>query len=460
MIRSLLDPDFMPAAVVLGNFHGAIDSSGSVPLRFTLKRQGGAVSMFETLTYDGHDSQQCGVAMVLAERIAKTLLWARGGFNLSIGGPTYIGEYLARTFAPSGARAFDVDFMGNKVYGEAFSVRYMAPDKLPASCEQAQAIGGHLNGRRIGLDLGASDLKVVAVESGKPVFQEEVVWNPKVQRTPRYHYDYVMSALYKADAQLSDPVEGIGVSSAGIWIDGLCPVASLFGGVLNEEYERARRLFQFVQKDWARELIPLEVANDGDVTALAGAMMLEDDGIFGIAMGSDEAGGYVAPGGGIMGWLNEVAFVPVDLSDQAPVHAWSKDRGCGSDYFSQQAVVRLIPKAGIVLPDGMSQPDQLKEVQALMANDDERAARIYQTIGVELGHSIAWYALFYELKHVLILGRVTTGKGGQIILTEAQRVLDTEFSELAARITLHLPEGELERRVGQAVAAASLPAIA
>lgn len=399
--------------------------------------------------------------MALAERVAKTLLWARGGSNLSVGGPAYIGEHLATTYAPGGARAFDAKFMAEEVYDTTFIVRCMTPDKLPASCEQARSIGGHLNGRRIGLDLGASDLKVVAVEDGKSVFQQEVDWNPKPQTDPSYHYHHVQSALHMAAAHLSGPVQGMGNSSAGIWIGNRCRAASLFRGIKEKNpgaFPLARDLFLRIQHEW--DDVPTVVANDGDVTALAGAMMLEDDGILGIAMGSDEAGGYVAPGGGIMGWLSELAFVPVDLSDNAPEHEWSKDRGCGSSFFSQQAVGRLIPRSGIssqglLLP----LPEQLKMVQELMAKEDERALAIYQTIGVELGYSIAWYALFYELKHVLILGRVTTGPGGQIILTEAQRVLDTEFPELAARLQLHLPEDELERRVGQAFAAASLPII-
>ncbi|MCX6811390.1 MAG: ROK family protein [Candidatus Berkelbacteria bacterium] len=413
------------------------------------------------MTYDGPNSQSRAMAKVLAERTAKTLLWARGGFNLSVGGPTYIGEHIARAYAPGGARVFDANFMGSDVYEHPFAVRWMEANELPQSNEVAEAIGGHLNGLRIGFDAGASDRKVTAMAEGEVIFQEEVDWNPKVNTDPRYHYHHVMSALHMAAAHLPGPVQGTGVSSAGIWIDNRCRAASLFRGVKEknpEAFPQARDLFLRIQKEWGG--VPSVVANDGDVTALAGAMMLEDDGILGIAMGSDEAGGYWAIGGGIMGWLNELAFVPVDLSDDAPVHEWSKDRGCGSSFFSQQAVARLAPKADIVLPAGMSQPDQLKEVQALMANDDERAARIYQTIGAELGYAIAWYAFFYQLKHVLILGRVTTGEGGKVILTEAQRVLGTEFPELAAQITLHLPEGELERRVGQAVAAASLPTIA
>ena len=89
---------------------------------------------------------------------------------------------------------------------------------------------------------------------------------------------------------------------------------------------------------------------------------------------------------------------------------------------------------------------------------DERALRIYQTIGTCLGYAVAHWADFYDLRHLLILGRVTTGQGGDVILAEARRALDVEFPELSGRVAFHVPD-EKEKRHGQAIAAASLPAI-
>jgi hypothetical protein len=73
-----------------------------------------------------------------------------------------------------------------------------------------------------------------------------------------------------------------------------------------------------------------------------------------------------------------------------------------------------------------------------------------------VGYGVAHYAGFYDLRHVLILGRVTSGEGGNIIMQRAQEVLLAEFPQLSAKVALHLPD-ESTRRVGQAVAAASLP---
>ena len=204
--------------------------------------------------------------------------------------------------------------------------------------------------------------------------------------------------------------------------------------------------------------VPLEVANDGDVTALAGAMSLEDTGVLGIAMGTSEAGGYVDLNGNITGWLNELAFVPVDYDKDAMIDEWSGDIGCGVKYFSQDAVIKLAPAAGIELDEALSPAEKLKVVQGLMEKDDERAKQIFETIGVYFGYAIAYYSAFYDIKHVLIMGRVTSGKGGELVLANAQKVLDTEFPACAKKISLHIPD-EKSRRVGQSVAAASLPEI-
>jgi predicted NBD/HSP70 family sugar kinase len=223
--------------------------------------------------------------------------------------------------------------------------------------------------------------------------------------------------------------------------------------VAPDRFEEARGIFQRLQREWN---VPLEVANDGDITALAGAMSLNENGVLGVAMGSSEAAGYLNMEGRMTGWLSELAFAPVDMNPGAPPDEWSGDRGAGVLYFSQQAVNKLLPAAGIALPSGMGLPERLKEVQALMASGDQRAARIYETIGTYLGYSVAQYAAFYDFRHLLILGRVTTGPGGDIILNRAKEITSAEFPELADRINIQLPD-EKSRRVGQAVAAASLP---
>ena len=210
--------------------------------------------------------------------------------------------------------------------------------------------------------------------------------------------------------------------------------------------------------DIAKEFnAPLEVANDGDVTALAGAIDLNDNGVLGIAMGTSEAGGYINTDGGLNGWLNELAFVPVDYNKNAMVDEWSGDYGCGVKYFSQDGVIKLAGYAGVKLDENLSPAEKLKVVQKMMADGDPVAAKIYEDIGVYLGYTIAYYSEFYKIKHLLLLGRVTSGKGGDIIIEKAKEVLKTEFPEYA-NIDVSMPD-ESNRRVGQSIAAASLTEI-
>lgn len=216
-----------------------------------------------------------------------------------------------------------------------------------------------------------------------------------------------------------------------------------------------KNIFLDIQKEWK---VPLEVINDGEVTALAGYMSLKKNAVLGIALGSSEAAGYINRKGNINIRLNELAFVPVDLNSEAYVDEWSGDCGCGVQYFSQVAAIRLAKRAGIVLNGEQTPAGRLKSIQGLMAKGDNRASKVFETIGCYLGYGIAYYSQFYKIETVLILGRVTSGEGGQIILQKAKQVLEEEFPGLASKITLNLPD-ESSRRVGQSIAAASLPLI-
>jgi len=450
-----LDEGFMPLALASDSFLNAVRASGKgVPLVIGLEREDDHISNYPTEVF-AHDAPEAAANYPFVERLVKTLLWQRGGWRLIVGGPPEIGEHLKQAYSPQGERAFDAQFMGG-VYEHPFTVEVTDPDAMPASKERSVFLGRHLEGCRIGFDAGASDRKVAAVIDGEVVFSEEVVWQPRTQGDPEYHYREITAALKSAAAHLPR-VDAIGVSAAGIYVNNLVRVASLFRGVPKELFEpKVRDLFLRIKAEWGG--IPLEVVNDGEVTALAGAMSLKDNAVLGIAMGSSEAGGYVDTKGNLTTRLNELAFVPFDLSLTAPVDEWSGDRGVGAQYFSQLGVVRLAPQAGIELDAGQTPAEQLAQVQALLARGDRRARKVLETIGCELGYAIAHYADFYHFRHVLILGRVTSGEGGPIMLERAQEVLQIEFPGLRDRISLHLPD-ESNRRVGQAVAAASLPAL-
>jgi predicted NBD/HSP70 family sugar kinase len=449
-----LDPEFRPLVLANDMYLKHVVAGGKVlPLVIGLEREEGSVSVYETVvSSDPRDSQ---ANLCFAERMVKTLLWMRGGWRVIIGGPEEIGNHIKTVYAPGGKRAFDAEFMGD-VYEHQFTVDVMDVSSVPSANEKAAPLGRHLKGCRIGFDLGASDRKVAAVIDGKTIFSEEVVWEPRINEDPSYHYDQIMTALKKAASKLPK-VDAIGGSSAGIYINNRVRVASLFRAVPKALFDsQVRDMFINMREEW--DGVPFDVVNDGDVTALAGAMSLNDNSVLGIALGSSEAGGYVTPEGSITGWLNELAFAPVDVSPKAPTDEWSGDAGVGALYFSQQAVFRLAERAGIELKKGISDADKLKSVQEVLIEGDGRAQRIWDTIGVYLGYGIAHYADYYDINHILILGRVTSYEGGAILLENANLVLSTEFPELLERTKLHLPD-ESTRRVGQAVAAASLPSV-
>lgn len=454
-----LDGEFRPA--YLGNAAFAAEvqlSGGGVLLALALERSDSRIARFSTrlLPADHHRGVD---NLFYAERIVKMLLWQKGGFRLWICGPREVADYLTRAYQKGGSREFDARFMARVYERSAFECPQVdSESELPAENEQPCAVGGNLNGCRIGFDAGGSDRKVAAVIDGKDIFSSEVVWHPKREEDPQYHLDGIAHSLSQAAAHLPR-VDAVGVSSAGIFVNNRTMVASLFRKVPDELFqEKIRCAYQDVSSALFGD-VPVVVCNDGDVTALAGAINLADTPVLGIAMGTSEAVGYVNRDGLIMGWLNELAFAPVDFSSQAcRDEEWSGDTGVGCQYFSQDAVVRLAPRAGIQLDSSEPPGAQLRQVQKLFLQGDDRPRLIFDTIGVYLGYGLLYYSQFYEIKHVLLLGRVTSGHCGSILVAKAREVIMAESPELFDRIQLSLPD-ESSRRVGQAIAAASLPVI-
>ncbi len=454
-IKDSLDPDYIPAYLENKRFVEQANANGCpVDVAIAVERENGNVSVYKTIV-DGSDKGTLKDNLFYIERLVKFMLWQRGGWKITIAGPKEIGKAISEIYCKCGAREFDSDFMG-KIYEHEFTVCSVSFDECPEEKETSLPLGKNMDGCRIGFDLGASDRKTSAVIDGKAVFSEEIPWDPSVNSDPDYHYKGVMHSLKRAFEHLPR-LDAIGGSSAGVYVGSQARAASLFRAVSEEDFEnKIKNMFIEIGKEFG---VPIEVVNDGDVTALAGGMSLNETNVLGIAMGSSEAVGYIDGKGNITGWLNELAFAPVDYrkSDKV-VDEWSKGCGVGANFFSQQAVVRLIKNAGIEVDSSLHFAEQLKEVQNLLEKDDTRAFKIFRTIGMYLGHTIPHYAEFYDIKRILILGRVTSGKGGHIILTTANEILRENYPKCAAKIEVCLPD-EASRRVGQAIAAASLPKI-
>jgi predicted NBD/HSP70 family sugar kinase len=451
--RPVLDPGFIPAVMWNRAYRAKVKADTATrPIDIALCRADGTVFRWSgTILAAGAAKDPLTIRYI--ERHVKFLLWQKGGSRLLVAGAPDVAEALATIFAETGDRAFDWGFIGTRIFGEPISVKAVEFSELPETNDSVMTLGRNLDGCRIGFDLGGSDRKCAALIDGEVVFSEEVVWDPYFQNDPVYHLEGIHDSLKRAAAHLPR-VDAIGGSSAGVYVNNEVRAASLFRGVSPEDFEtHIRRIFFTLKERWNG--IPFEVVNDGEVTALAGSMGLNANRVLGVAMGTSQAAGYVDANGHIKPWLNELAFTPVDFRDPAdsPVDEWSGDHGCGALYFSQQAVARLAPAAGFDFGK-LPFPEQLVKVQEAMLAGDARAASIYETIGCYFGYSIAHYADYYDIENLLILGRVTSGEGGTMIINESETVLAKEFPDL--KIKLVVPD-EKTKRHGQAVAAASLP---
>jgi len=451
----VLDPLFRPAALAWRAFQQhACDTGQPAEARLALEQTDGSVSRLATYLLPGSDHGTAAANFTMLERLVKLALWARGGHRIWLDAPAGMAERLRAYYRETPNGRFDSEIVGERVYDHPIDV-VATRDLPPARSNISATLGGHLDGCRIGFDLGGSDRKVAAIVDGRVVWSEETEWDPYHQTDPQYHWDGIMDSLRRAAEHLPH-VDAIGGSAAGVYVANQVRFASLFRGITPDVFEkRVRNIFVELKRAWHG--VPFDVANDGDVTALLGSMSMPRGAVLGVALGTSTAGGYVTADGRITPWLNEIAFVPVDYRADAPRDEWSGDHGCVVQYLSQQAVGRLLGPAEIEVPASMPLPARLKHLQALMEAGDRRAVAVYLTLGAYLGYALAHLANVYDFGHVLVLGRVMSGPGGAIMIATALEALRADFPEVAARVDLSMP-GEKEKRHGQAIAAASLPA--
>jgi predicted NBD/HSP70 family sugar kinase len=434
------------------------DAIGTKPdiVSVAWEREEGKVFRYDLPIPKNLDSAASKEISYIVERIAKFIVWASGGWKLYLSGPEKIVNPVAKAYSKKGARNFDYGFFSD-IYRRPVEAVVVPLNKMPAMTEKCTQVKTVADGCRIGFDLGASDFKISALNRGKVVFSQEFPWDPRNAATPEYHYEKLTAGL-KAAAAALPRVDAIGGSTAGVMVGKTFGIASLLRGVKEknpELFPEAQELFLRIEKEWG---VPFEVYNDGDVTALAGMITMKKKGILGIAMGSSEAVGYIDPKGRLTGRISELAFAPLNFNPNAPRCEWSGDAGVGAMAFSQQAVNWLAEKYGFKFPKAMALPERLKTVQEAMAKGDARALKVYLQIGRFLAHAVPWYAEFYDYQNMMILGRVTSGLGGEIILESARNLLKDAYPEWAEKIDIFMPD-EKARRLGQSVAAAQIPLI-
>ena len=443
-----LDPEFIP----FGVWMDAYLEGAKMPIAIAVERQEGQISVRNTFIHGTKEMADADYRYV--ERYMKFLLWSIGGFKVYVCGCSDIAKKLQSAYSVDGERAFDYDFF-QKLYEKELTILDLPLEKCPEANEAPRPLGGHLDGCRIGFDAGGSDRKVSAVIDGECVYSEEVVWHPKTNPDPTYQYEGILDSFRTAASKMPR-VDGIGVSSAGVFVGNAPMISSIFYCVPRDRWDEVKTVFDRAAAEIGD--VPIVVANDGDVSALAGAMGMNCGNIMGLAMGTSEAVGYVDKDKNVLGWISELAFAPVDLNENAMQDEWSTDFGVGCKYFSQDAVIKLAPRAGIELDATLTPAEKLKVVQKLMEADDARAQSVFKDIGTYLAHTVVLYNKFYDIRHLMLLGRVMSGKGGDTILSTCQQVLKDEFPALYEKVEVMLPD-ENTRRVGQSAAAASLPAI-
>jgi len=344
---------------------------------------------------------------------------------------------------------------------------------LPEAKDTPQVCGKDANGCRLAFDLGKSDIKVVAVQDNEVKYSKETEWDV-TNPDPDYHFKAIIDAM-KIGKDALPKIDAIGGSATGTvsgnneatWCD-------IFPNVPPDVYkEKVVDIFIRIAKELAGD-VPLKVINDGEVTALAAVQKIKAGKVLGISMGISEGGGYANADGNLMGWINELCYIRLDLNPMAPSDPWTKGAHSGIShmYLGQRGATKLASAGGIEGPEDQIYPNPamctirhenhaqcLKLIQEAMKTPakEPRARLIYETVGVYLGYGLAQYTEFYEIDHIMILGRVSKGAGGDIMLAKAKEVLETEFPDLPP-IQFHTADDHF-KAVGQCIAAAALPEV-
>jgi len=439
-----LDPGFIPMHV----FNETFLKTATQPFSIAIERNDDQIHVESTFIHG--DEAHAEADLYYLERLVKFHLWQKGGFRIYVKGDDTLCQKLKAAYSPGGSRAYDADFYG-RMYQNEFDV--IKCEELPEPYEIRKPIGGHFEGNRIGVDFGGSDYKYAAVIDGKAVYSGETVWNPKINSDPDYHYNGILTAMKEAQKHLPS-VDAIGISSAGLIANNRVLAAQLFGLVPKELFNsRIRDIYKQVVNEIG-EGIPYAVVNDGDVAALVGSISMGRKNLLSLALGTSFIGGFVDKDGNLSNWISELAFAPVDASPDAAMDTWTEDIGVGVHYFCQEAVIKLAPAAGISLDDYETPAKKLTRAQELLGEGHEGAAAIFRSIGSYLGHTVPYYYSIYKAETFLLLGRVVSGRGGDIIQETATRILKEDYPDIPVEIML--PD-EKTRRMGQSVAAASLP---
>lgn len=453
-VQAPLNREFVPAVLWNREYLRLAESTDSArDVVVVIARPDGEKWSYRTkLLPCGHALQQ--ETEFYMDRLVKALLWIYGGSRIEIAGASEIAEMLAKQYTKQGERAFEVEILAEKMFGEPLTL--MQSDFCAkAAAESTHSIGVYTeNDARyaVGLDLGGTSIKYVTRCYDEIVQTRQLSWAPYEANDPQYHIDKINEAVELAVSALPK-VESIGVSIAGLFYGDTPKISALFQSVGRADFERAvQPMFRKLSAKFGD--VPVVLLNDGAAAALSGAQALHCGEVMGISLGTSMAGGSVDVEMCPSSAMNEFAFVPVDYSASALRDAWSNSLGCGVDYCSQQAVAKLALTKGLAT-EGMSHREALAVVHRKCREHDPLAIEVFRTIGVYVGYSIAHLCHFMPAKVVMLMGGVTSGFPGETILAEAQHVLRVEFPELFRNMKVQLAD-ESMKSYGQAIAVSKI----
>jgi len=473
-VKAPLDPGFAPVVLAKREYRKAAEGCADT-FYFALPRPDGCAR--GELKVFPEDDRRYQASVILAGVMIQELIWMCGATELQLSGPAKFCETMKTAFSKGGTYEFEADVMP-KAFGtpeKTFEVKIVAAGDMPAKKDSPQVCGKTANGCRLAFDLGKSDIKTVAIKDGEVLDSKETEWDV-TNVDPDYHYkaitDAMRATIDRAKANGFGDIQAVGGSATGtVSGDNEATWCDIFPNVPPDVYKaKVVDIFKRMAKDIAGD-VPLKVINDGEVTALAAVQKIGKGNVMGISMGSSEGAGYANSDGNLMGWINELCYVKLDMNPKAPTDPWTKGahRGISHMYLGQRGATKNAYKICDV-PENYKYPHPdmctikhedhaqcLKLIQAAMKDNPEKASDLYKTCGVYLGYGLAQYCEFYSIEHVMILGRVSKGAGGDLVLQTASEVLATEFPHLP-KITFHTADDHF-KAVGQCIAAAALPVI-
>jgi len=481
-IKAPLDEGFAPVVLAKRKYREAAKDCADT-LSWALVRADGCARGELKMFPEGDSRYQAGI--ILAGIMVQETLWRCGAASMQLAGPAKACEAMKTAYSKGGAYAFEAETMPkcNGTPDKEFEVSIVdSADKLPAQKDTPQTCGKEANGCRLAFDLGKSDIKTVAIKDGEVLDSMETEWDV-TNPDPQYHFDAIVAAMKgtieRAKAKGFGDIQAVGGSATGtVSADSEATWCDIFPNVPPDVYkEKVVDIFKRIAKEVAGD-VPLKVINDGEVTALAAVQKIGVDkiggGVMGISMGSSEGGGYANKDGNLMGWFNELCYMKLDMNPDAPTDPWTKEnhRGTSHMYLGQRGATKNAHKV-VEVPENYVYPHAdmctikhedhaqcLKLIQAGVKKDEtkDKVMDLYKTCGVYLGYGLAMYQESYDIENVMILGRVSKGEGGDLMLKTASEVLEKEFPN-NPKITFHVAD-EKFKAVGQCIAAAALPPLA